>query len=146
MTDETKETTPRQGAEEMARDAAHLLTDTVKARTGDLVYAVGEALRAGSDSLAKNEYGLAADCFDSAARRVEVFWQEIESSGEAAASSGSVAPLGRRLRSNPTLAYGAALAAGFLVGAFLRAGLDEPDEGPAGGGFDQPRYGPGGTP
>lgn len=132
MTDQTKDTAPRQGAEEIARDAAHLLGDTVKARTADFVYAVGEALRAGGDSLAKNNYGLAADCFDTAAQRVEGFWEEVEVSGEDAAAAGSPEPLRRRLRSNPTLAYGAALAAGFLVGAFLRAGFDDSENGPGG--------------
>lgn len=134
MTDQTKEAAPRQGAGEAARDsatdAAQLLGDAVRARTNDFVNAVGEALRAGGDSLARNDYGLAADCFDSAARRVEGFWSEIERSGESAARGGSPEPLRRRLQGNPTLAYGAALAAGFLVGAFLRAGFDDPDEAP----------------
>lgn len=134
MTDQTSEAAPRQGAGEAARDsardAAHLLGDAMRARTGDFVQAVGEALRAGGDSLERKDYGLAADCFDSAARRVEGFWSELERSGEAAAEGGSPEPLRRRLRSNPTVAYGAALAAGFLVGAFLRAGFDDPDEAP----------------
>lgn len=131
MTDQANETAPRQASEGMARDAAHLLGDTFKTKTGDFVHAVGEALRAGGDSLAKNDYALAADCFETAASRVESLWEAVEQSGEAAASSRSVAPL-RRLEVNPTVAYGAALAAGFLVGAFLRAGLDDPD-GPDGG-------------
>jgi hypothetical protein len=131
MTDQTKETAPRAGAEEMARDAAHLLGDTLKARTADFVFAVGEALRAGGDSLAKSDYGLAADCFDTAAQRVEGFWEEVEQTGEAAAEGHSAAPLRQRLTANPTVAYGAALAAGFLVGAFLRAGFDDGSRGEA---------------
>ncbi|SMF79029.1 hypothetical protein SAMN06265365_13439 [Tistlia consotensis] len=132
--DQTNRQASRDGAEEIARDAAQLLGDTLRARTADFVFAVGEALRAGGDSLAKNDHRLAADCFDSAAHRVESFWDEMEQSAERALEEGAPDGAGRSLRrglgNNPTLAYGAALAAGFLVGAFLRAGFDDPDELP----------------
>ena len=134
---------PRRTPEQVARETTEMLGDTVRLRTGDFVHAVGDALRAGGRSLVEDDYRLAAGCFDSAAERVEELWDEIGgpeagSSREAAAAGGRA--VRRRVEANPALAYGAALAAGFLVGAFLRAGLDdrsiEPEPGaePAGDG------------
>jgi len=117
-----------QEAKQAARDAAGLLGDTVRLKAGDFVNAIAEALRAGGNRLAERRYRMAADCFDSAAQRVESVWADVERPGAVGLTGES--PLRQRLRSNPTVAYGAALAAGFLLGVFLRAGVDDPDELP----------------
>ncbi len=131
---------PRQSPDQVARETTEMLGETVRLRAGDFVQAVGDALRAGGRSLSEDDYRLAAGCFDGAAERVEALWDEIGgpeagSSREAAVAGGRA--VRRRVEANPALAYGAALAAGFLVGAFLRAGLDDRAEareaGPAGG-------------
>ena len=119
----------RREAEAGLREVGSLLGDTLRVRIAGFVEAVGEALRAGGDTLEKRKYAATADCFVAAAERVEDVWTEIEHSARDGAAGGAQ-PIRQRLNSNPTLAFGAALAAGFLVGAFLRSGLDEPDRMP----------------
>ena len=125
----TADSSVRREAEAGLRGAAGLVGETLRERGGDFVHALGEALRVGGDTLEKRKYRMVADCFDTAADRVEGLWDEIEQSA-GADGHGAMQPVRQRLRANPTIALGAALGAGFLLGAFLRAGLDDPDELP----------------